>query len=105
MGIEQANSIMELQGSISNLIKNVAGNTCKHCRETFIPNKKNDELCSNCLLCNAKFCSGCGSAVTFLYDDVCCYECYEKYKKPCIRCGDYCLYQDNSNTCRYCRYY
>jgi hypothetical protein len=40
MGVEQANNVSELVSGISNLAKNITGNTCIYCGETFTPYKK-----------------------------------------------------------------
>jgi hypothetical protein len=105
MEYEKTQNTCDLVSGIFDFIKNIAGNTCISCRETFIPNKKNDELCDQCRYNNGKFCLACGSVVTFLYDNACCSKCFEKYKKPCNRCGEYCIYQANSNLCSNCRFY
>ena len=105
MGVEQTNNAFELGGGISDLIKNIAGNTCSHCRENFIPYKKNDEVCGNCRYQYGKPCLACGSVVISLYDNACCSKCFEKYKKPCNRCGEYCIYQADSKLCSSCRLY
>ncbi len=99
-----AYNFVELGGGISSLIKNIAGNSCKKCGDTFIPYKKNDDLCDNCRIgADCQICYNCESSVTFCYEDHYCYNCFKKLKKPCIKCGTDCIPDDN-RLCRYCSY-
>ena len=101
---EQFNNAYEFDNGIRNLILSVAGNTCKYCGKDFIPNKKNDEICDDCLykaFDSLKMCISCGSSTTITIDN-CCRPCFEKHKRICSRCGnEHILYQNNK--CEFCQ--
>lgn len=56
MEYEKTKNTFDLVSGIFDLIKNIAGNTCIYCGETFFPKNKNDELCDKCGYKNGQFC-------------------------------------------------
>ena len=103
---EQLNCAYEFDNGIRNLISVVAGNTCKYCSKNFIPNRKNDEICDDCLgkaynsILGYRTCRSCGSSIICGIEN-CCEKCFEKHKRICSRCGEeHILYQNNK--CEFC---
>ena len=104
---EQANNALDLNNGICNLITNIAGNTCRFCGQSFIPHKKNDELCPDCAYSKNSYsiCIGCGSYVAYSPDGRCCQKCFDKFKKKCYICGyEFIPHEnENANLCSSCQ--